>query len=79
MQLEIVTPDKQVFKGDVKSASFPGADGSFGVLHRHAPMVAVLKKGSIKVVEENSTKELIFEVDGGVVEVRNDKIIVLAE
>lgn len=79
MQLEIVTPDKQVYKGDITSASFPGTDGSFGILHRHAPMVAVLKKGSIKVLEVNSKDELFFEVDGGVLEVKHDKIIVLAE
>jgi F-type H+-transporting ATPase subunit epsilon len=79
MQLEIVTPDKQVYKGDITSASFPGIDGSFGILHRHAPMVAVLKKGNIKLVEVNSKDEQFFEVDGGVLEVKHDKIIVLAE
>ncbi len=78
MQIEIVTPDKNVYEGNIKSASFPGADGSFGILERHAAMVAVLKKGDIKVIDENS-KELHFEVDGGVVEVKHNKIIVLAE
>lgn len=78
MQLEIVTPDKNVYSGSIKSASFPGVDGSFGVLERHAALVAVLQKGDIKIIDDHS-KELHFAVDGGVVEVKHNKIIVLAE
>ena len=78
MQLDIVTPDKNVYSGRIKSATFPGADGSFGILEKHAALVAVLKKGDIKVIDASS-KELHFEVEGGVVEVKDNKIIVLAE
>lgn len=78
MKLEIITPDKKLYEGAVKSAVFPGAEGSFGVLKDHAPMIATLREGSIEVIEENNTKQL-FTVKGGVVEVLKNKVIVLAE
>lgn len=78
MKLEIITPDKKLFDGNVKSAIFPGSEGSFGVLNNHAPMIATLKTGSIEIVEESNNKQH-FEVKGGVVEVLKNKVIVLAE
>lgn len=78
MNLEIITPDKKLFEGTVKSAVFPGAEGSFGVLDNHAAMIATLKKGSIEIVEENNNTQSIA-VKGGVVEVFKNKVIVLAE
>jgi len=78
MLIEIVTPDRNVYSGDVSLATFPGSDGSFGIKENHAPMVATLKEGKIKVIDESS-KEQFFDVKGGVVEVNHNKIIVLAE
>lgn len=77
MQLEIITPDNKVFSGDVSSANFPGADGSFEVLTNHAPMIATLGKGIVKI--KTVKGEESFRIDGGLVEVVNNKIIVLAE
>lgn len=78
MKLEIITPDKKLFEGIVKSAIFPGSEGSFGVLNNHAPIIATLKKGSIEIIEESNNK-IDFKVTGGVVEVLKNKVIVLAE
>ncbi len=78
MLIDIVTPDKNIFSGDIESAVFPGSDGSFGVHENHAAMVATLKEGTIKVVD-SSSKEQSFDVKGGVVEINHNKIIVLAE
>ena len=78
MKLEIITPDKKVFEGQVKSAVFPGSEGSFGVLNNHAAMIATLKNGTIELVEENNTTHS-FDVKGGVVEVCKNNVIVLAE
>lgn len=78
MKIEIITPDKKLFEGQVKSATFPGSEGSFGVLNNHAPMIATLKSGKIELVEENNTKQE-FVVKGGVVEINQNKVIVLAE
>lgn len=78
MLLEIVTPDKEIYSGNVSLATFPGSEGLFGVMENHAAMVATLKAGQIKVVDETK-KEHFFDVNGGVVEVNHNKVIVLAE
>jgi F-type H+-transporting ATPase subunit epsilon len=78
VHLEIITPDEKVYSGEIKSANFPGGNGSFEVLTNHAPLISTLGKGDIKVVSDNNGP-LSFTVDGGIVEVLNNKIIVLAE
>ncbi len=78
MKLEIITPDKKLFEGQVKSATFPGSEGSFGVLNNHAAMIATLKQGNIELIEDNNT-HLSIAVKGGVVEVFKNNVIVLAE
>ena len=78
MYLEIVTPDKRVFEGEVLRVLLPGSKGSFEILQNHAPIVSTLNKGTIKV-EDDRHKEHLFKVDGGVVENKANKIIVLVE
>lgn len=78
MLLEIITPDKKIYSGKVKLVQLPGANGAFEILKNHAPIISSLDKGSIRVVEQTG-QELFFEVDGGVVENKDNKIIVLAE
>lgn len=77
MHLDIITPEKNVYSGEVEMVNLPGSDGSFGILKDHAPIVSTLKAGEIKVVEAGGEKT--FPVNGGVVEVNNNKVIVLAE
>lgn len=77
MYLEIVTPDKSIFKGEVSEASFPGADGSFQVLKNHAPIVSALAEGVVSFT--TAEKRFSITVNGGVVEVKDNRIIVLAE
>jgi F-type H+-transporting ATPase subunit epsilon len=78
MYLEIITPDKKLYSGEIKSVKLPGKDGSFGVLKNHAPIIASLKKGAVKVVEAGQGVQN-FEINGGVVEVLKNKVIILAE
>jgi len=78
MLLEIITPDKRIYSGKVKLVKLPGSKGAFEILENHAPIISSLEKGTIKIIEENG-KELFFEVDGGVAENKDNKIIVLAE
>ena len=78
MHLEITTPDKKVFEGEVESATFPGTAGSFQVLANHAPLISTLANGKITYVQKTEGTQQI-DVVGGVVEVLNNKIIVLAE
>lgn len=77
MKLEIVTPEKRVFQGEVSEASFPGADGSFQVLNNHAPIVSALAKGAVSFTTSEGKQSIL--VDGGVVEVKDNVIVVLAE
>jgi F-type H+-transporting ATPase subunit epsilon len=78
MYLEIITPDKKLFEGEAKALTVPGSDGSLGVLNNHAPMIASLKKGKVKVTTDKSDVTF-FEVNGGVIEVLKNKVVVLAE
>jgi F-type H+-transporting ATPase subunit epsilon len=77
MLLEILTPDKRVFEGQVDSATFPGSKGSFQVLNNHAPLISTLEKGKVVYVSKNIEDELF--ISGGVVEVLNNKVVLLAE
>ncbi|CAN5447225.1 ATP synthase F1 subunit epsilon [soil metagenome] len=77
MLLEIITPDKKIFEGEVESAKFPGSSGFFQVLNNHAPLISSLEKGMVSYRTINGEFEVL--VDGGVVEVLNNKITVLAE
>ncbi len=77
MYLEIITPDKKVFSGEVTMATFPGTKGSFQVLNNHAPLISTLERGRISIRTVQGEQSMV--VDGGVVEVLNNQIIVLAE
>jgi F-type H+-transporting ATPase subunit epsilon len=77
MHLEIITPDKKVYSGDVIGVQFPGIDGGFEVLNNHAPLISSLGKGNIKIRATGEEKNIV--IDGGLVEVLNNKVIVLAE
>ena len=77
MKIEIITPDKKLFEGSIKSAVFPGSEGSFGILNNHAPLIGTIKAGKVELVDENNNK-IDFEITGGVVEVLKNKVIVLA-
>ena len=78
MKLEIITPDKSVFEGEVSLVQLPGIDGSFEILNNHAPLISVLQKGKIKIKDEGG-QEQFFEVNGGVIEVLKNKVLILAE
>ena len=77
MHLEIITPDKTIFEGEVDSATFPGSKGSFQVLKNHAPVISSLDKGVVKYKANNTEEQII--VNGGIVEVLRNRIILLVE
>ncbi|ARN78646.1 hypothetical protein BST97_11955 [Nonlabens spongiae] len=91
MVLEIVTPEHTIFKGEVESVSVPGVNGQFQMLDNHAPVVSLLTEGSVKIfgnvnlTEENSNHFLKedgttnFHISGGVLEMKDNKAIVLAD
>lgn len=77
MRLEILTPEKEIYLGEASLILLPGLDGLFAILDRHAPMIAALKKGRIKA--ETPSGIQYFEINGGVLEVQHNKVLVLAE
>jgi F-type H+-transporting ATPase subunit epsilon len=78
MLVEIITPDTVLYSGEAKLVQLPGTDGSFEILNRHAPIIATLGKGKIKVVNNNGETSLI-EIVSGVVELSGNKANILAE
>ncbi len=79
MNLEILTPEKKLYSGDVYGVQMPGISGSFEVLEKHAPIVAALKAGRLKVLKDTQNHIASFDIQGGFVEVINNKVIVLVE
>lgn len=78
MQLEIITPDTTIFAGEVNSVQLPGKDGLFQLLNNHAPIISSLAEGRVKIEDANNETHL-FDIKGGVIEMLNNKVIVLAD
>jgi len=78
MHLEVLTPGKLVFSGEIRLIKVPGSDGSFEVMDNHAPIISSLQEGNIKIItDDNQTQNI--GIKGGVIQVLKDKIIVLVE
>ena len=92
--LEVRTPDKEIFSGEIEQVILPGKDGSFGILKNHAPLIASLQKGKVSIDAINVSiislpdtgeseksneeqKHFDFTIEGGVVEVLNNRVTVL--
>jgi F-type H+-transporting ATPase subunit epsilon len=78
MQLDILTPNGKTYSSDVIGVQLPGLTGSFEVLNNHAPLVSALKAGKLKVLVDKSYNKF-FEIEGGFVEVLNNKVTVMVE
>jgi len=78
MRIEIITPDKKIYDGEIKSVRVPGKEGSFQVLKDHAPIISTLDSGSVRMVDQENS-EIIYNISGGVIEVKANKIILLAD
>jgi len=78
LKLEIVTPHGLIFEGDVKSVTFPGEEGEFGVLPRHASLLALLKPGVIEIEKADGSKESVV-INWGHVKVDENKATALVE
>ncbi len=78
MFLEIITPDKKIFAGEVKLAQLSGSHGSFELLNNHAPIISSLAKGKVRIINKDD-KNYSFDIEGGVIESAENKIIILVE
>tara|TARA_A200000113_G_scaffold39553_1_gene32208 strand:- start:2375 stop:2653 length:279 start_codon:yes stop_codon:yes gene_type:complete len=92
MYIDIVSPETTLFSGEIQSITVPGTKGSFQILNQHAPIVSTLTKGKVKIkgelnLSEEVREKIVLENDGhyyfpinsGVIEMRNNKIVLLAE
>jgi F-type H+-transporting ATPase subunit epsilon len=78
MYIEVITPDKRLFAGEVKLVKLPGAMGSFEILNNHAPIISTLEKGEV-IIKGMHNEITRINITGGLVESADNKIIVLAE
>lgn len=79
MTLEILTPEKKIYNGEVYGVQLPGVNGLFEILDKHAPLVSALGKGNLKVLKDAKTPIENYAIQGGFVEVLNNKATVLVE
>ncbi len=93
MILEIVSPEAQLFSGEVSSVTLPGVDGSFQMLNNHAPIVSILKQGTVKISASNfkfgkevaakftkiNEQNYNLEINSGTIEMKDNKVIVLVD
>ena len=79
MNLEILTPERKIYSGDVYGIQLPGIDGLFEVLERHAPLVSALKPGRMKILKDRNNHVAFYQIQSGFVEVVNNSVTVLVE
>jgi F-type H+-transporting ATPase subunit epsilon len=95
MHLEIITPETKIFTGEIEAVQLPGLDGLFQILKGHAPIISALGKGNVKVdlsapyqseeenelveVDSKNQKTIHVKINGGVLEMQDNKVILLAE
>ena len=77
LRLEIVTPERLAYEDDVDSVNVPGIEGELGILPHHAPLVSMLGFGELRI--RKGGQEESFAIVGGFVQVRPDKVVVMAE
>ncbi len=77
-KLEVITPEKVIYSGDVLSIIASGSEGYLGILPRHAPLVTALKAGNLKI-RESQQNEVILHLSSGFMEVRKDRVDVLVD
>lgn len=75
LQLTIISPEEELFRGEVRRVTLPGAKGSFTILPRHAPVVSSLNAGQLSYVKADGTEEN-REINGGFVEMNNNEVSV---
>ncbi len=78
MKLLILTPGEEVYNGEVTSVKVPGTDGQFEVLNGHAPIVASLATGEVRVIDATGDKKT-FQIEKGFIEVINNEVSILAQ
>lgn len=79
MELEILTPERKLFSGEVYGVQLPGITGLFELLQNHAPLLSALGNGKIKILKDKAGSTVSYSIQGGFAEVLNNKVAVLVE
>lgn len=78
MQILVLTPEKEIYKGDIESVKVPGVNGQFEILNNHAPIVSALVEGEVRIIEEGGSKKT-FSIKQGFIEMLNNDISLLVQ
>jgi F-type H+-transporting ATPase subunit epsilon len=78
MKLVALTPEKELFNGDITSVKVPGVGGQFEILNNHAPIVAALEAGEVRVIDA-SGQRMIFNIEKGFIEVFKNEVSLLIQ
>jgi len=76
VKVEILTPERKLYTGDVNLVKVPGTKGSFEILKKHAPLISTLEKGQIKILDQKN-EPVFFDIASGVIEVHKDLVTIL--
>ena len=79
MKLDILSPEAEIFSGEVEAVSLPGISGRFQLLNQHAPIISALGQGLITMTVKDQKEESHYEIKGGVVEMLNNTVVVLID
>ena len=79
MELEILTPERKLFSGEVYGIQLPGINGSFEIFNKYAPLIRALGSGKIRVLKNKAGNSVLYNINGGFAEVLNNKVAVLVE
>jgi len=78
MNISVLSPDREIFEGTISSVKVPGTGGEFEVLNNHAPVVAALGEGKVRIIKDGGEK-MNFEIEKGFIEVLNNEISLLVQ
>lgn len=78
MYLEVITPETKAYEGEILGIKLPGIDGSFEMLNHHAPLISALGNGQLRI-RDTKKQDTVMEIEGGIVEMKHNKVTVLAE
>jgi len=79
MKLAILSPEQELFSGEVDAVSLPGVSGRFQLLNDHAPIISALGKGTVLYTSKDGKSEESYEIKGGVVEMLNNSVVILID
>ena len=79
MNVSIISPEEEIYKGSAEMVVMPGEDGDFAAMYEHAPLITYLRPGKLEVIEEEKKEKLAYFVRGGFVKVKNNQCLIMVD